>query len=166
MADRTEGLHQAVCVDVWDIYPTKRDEQYGGGIVDQTRIVWQLDLESPEGRRYEVMAIYTASLHEKAKLRKHLESWRGRQFTQQELQGFELENVIGANCQIHVIHRLSNNGKTYANVQAIVPLGKGQVKIRASEDFVRRKDRQQAQPWMQTTNGGGSMEADDNTVPF
>ena len=101
-----EGLHQAVCVDVWDIYPTKRDEQYGGGIVDQTRIVWQLDLESPEGRRYEVMAIYTASLHEKAKLRKHLESWRGRQFTQQELQGFELENVIGANCQIQVIHRL------------------------------------------------------------
>ena len=157
-----EGLHQAVCVDVWEIWTEKRPEHFGGGLVDKTRLVFQLDREDEDGQRYEVMGTYTASLHEKARLRQLLESWRGRRFTDDELKGFDLENVIGVNCQLQVVHTLSKNGKTYANVQAIVPLGKGQVKVRPSDDFVRRKDRQQTQ---ENTNGGGSVETDDD-VPF
>ena len=157
-----EGLYQAVCVDVWEIWVEKRPEHFGGGLVDKTRLVWQLDKEDEEGRRFEVMSTYTASLHEKAKLRGHLESWRGRRFTDDELKGFELENIVGVNCQIQVVHTLSTSGKTYANVQAIVPLGKGQVKIRPADGFVRRKDRQKTQ---ENTTASGSVETDDD-VPF
>jgi hypothetical protein len=160
-APAPEGLHQAVCVDVWEIWTEKRPEHFGGGLVDKTRLVWQLDKEDKDGRRFEVMGTYTASLHEKAKLRQHLESWRGRRFTDEELKGFELEQIVGVNCQIQVVHNVSANGKVYANVQAIVPLGKGQVKIRP-EDFVRRKDRMQPQ---ENTSGNGSVESDDD-VPF
>ena len=39
---------------------------------------------------------YTLSLNEKSTLRAHLSSWRGRQFTAQELEGFEVSNVVGA----------------------------------------------------------------------
>ena len=155
-----EGLHQAVCVDVWDIWTEKRPEQYGGGLVDKTRVVWQLDSATEDGQRYEVMQTYTASLHEKAKLRQHLEAWRGKRFTEDELKGFELEHVIGANCQVQVVRNLGKNGKTYANVQAVVPLGKGQVKIRPSEDYVRRKDRRKDE------DGSQPFDASDDDVPF
>jgi hypothetical protein len=137
-----EGLHQAVCVDVWDTWTEKRPEEYGGGIVDKTRIVWEIEEEDPEtGKPFQCSQVYTASLHPKAKLRAHLESWRGRRFTDVEVQGFDLENLLGANAQVQVVHNLSKNGKTYANVQAVVPAAKGSIKLRASEGFVRKKDR-------------------------
>jgi hypothetical protein len=108
--------------------------------------------------------MYTASLFEKANLRKHLESWRGRKFTDDELKEFELENLIEANCQIQVIHNIGNNGIVYANVQAIVPLAKGMTKMRISPDFVRKKDRKHEGPTRDPESG--SDGPDDEDVPF
>lgn len=157
-----EGLHQAVCCDVWDIWTEPRPEEYGGGIVDKTRIVWQLDQTDDEtGKPFEASQIYTASLHPKAKLRGHLESWRGKKFSEQEVQGFDIENLIGANCQIQIVHNLSKNGKTYANVQAIVPAGKNMTKLRVTEDFTRKKDRKP-----DNANNGHAASQDDDEVPF
>jgi len=160
-----EGLHQAVCVDAWDVWTEQRPEEFGGGLVDKTRLVWEIDKTDKENRRpYQVSHLYTASLHEKAKLRQHLESWRGRRFTDEERQGFDLENVIGANCQLQIVHRLSRNGKTYSNVQAIVPIGKGMTKMRPSSDFIRRKDRKDRnEPEVEAPS---SDDHDDDTVPF
>lgn len=156
-----EGVYQAVCADIWDIWTEKRPEQWGGGLVDKTRIIWQLDVSDEEsGRPYEVAQVYTASLHEKAKLRQHLESWRGRKFTAEELKGFDLENVIGANCQIQVVHNLGSNGKTYANVAAIMPLGKTMTKFRVSDGYVRHRDRTK-------TNGTPAQQYEaPEEVPF
>ena len=44
---------------------------------------------------------YTNSLGEKANLRKMLENWRGRAFTQEEMDGFDLRNVLGLSL-IHI----------------------------------------------------------------
>ena len=43
----------------------------------------------PDGKPFLVRRRYTASLHEKSALRKDLESWRGRAFTNVELDGFK-----------------------------------------------------------------------------
>lgn len=64
---------------------------------------------------------YTASLGDKAILRKDLESWRGRKFTPQELKAFDLKNILGKGCLINIVHDESS-GKTYANIKAIMPL--------------------------------------------
>lgn len=137
-----EGVHSAVCVDVHPITTEERPQQYGGGIVDKTMLVWQLEDSDPDGKPYEVAKKYTASLHEKATLRKDLESWRGRRFTADELLGFELDSVIGACCQLQLLHNVSQkNGKTYANIQSIMPLGKGMAKVAPAPGFVRKKDR-------------------------
>jgi hypothetical protein len=57
-----------------------------------------------------------------------LESWRGRPFTQEELNGFSLENVLGAPCMLSVVHKPSKDGtKMYANVGSVVALPKGMV---------------------------------------
>ena len=134
-----EGLHQAVCVDFVDL--GEQDTPWGKK--QKVRIYWQVDAVMPEtGERFLVSNTYTASLNEKATLRHHLEAWRGRKFTEAELQGFETENLIGANCQIQVIHVPSKKDPTvkFANIQAIVPVGRNTAKM-APENFVRFKDR-------------------------
>jgi hypothetical protein len=139
------GIHAAVCVDVQDL-----GLQTGAyGAKHKVRLVWQLDALDPEaGRRVEVARVYTLSLSERAALRKDLECWRGKKFTDQELDlGFDLERVIGANCQVVVSHDLGDNGTTYANVDSVLPAAKGAPKL-APEAFTRLKDRAQGR-----TNG-------------
>jgi len=132
-----EGLYQAVCVDVVDLGNVTT--QWGDK--PKCRIVWQVDeIDPATGRRYDVRSWYTLSLSEKATLRKHLEAWRGRKFTTLELRGFDLEHLIGANCQIQVIHKISDEGKTFANLQAIVPANPKAPKLQP-EHYVRDKDR-------------------------
>jgi len=63
---------------------------------------------------------FTLSLAEKATLRKDLQTWRGRDFTADELRGFELKNVLGAWAMISVVKAEGNNGKEYTNIQAIL----------------------------------------------
>jgi hypothetical protein len=139
-----EGVHRAVCVDVHPVFTEDRPIQYGGGIVDRTRLVWQLEDVDENGVPYEVAQKVTASLHEKAKLRKLLESWRGRAFTPDELKGFDLDTVIGASCQLQLLHNVTKKdgkSKTYANIQAIMPLPKGSPKVVPAPGYVRKQDR-------------------------
>jgi hypothetical protein len=67
---------------------------------------------------------YTLSLGEKANLRKDLQSWRGRAFTMEELEGFDLVNVLEKNCMLQIINT-TKDGKTYSNISSILPLYKG-----------------------------------------
>lgn len=161
-----EGLHVAVCADVWDQWTEPRREDWGGGLQDKTRIVWLVeDINLATKRPYEVSQIYTLSLHEKAKLCQHLEAWRGKKFTDEEKRGFDLERLIGVSCQVQVVHKITDGG-TYANVQAIVPLGKGQPKLRVPDGYVRHKDRQPAAPVGAPNEDSDAFEADDESVPF
>lgn len=151
-----EGLHQGVCVDVIDLGMT----QTPWGEKQKVELRWQIDTLNPEtAKRFLVMQRYTLSLNEKATLRHHLEAWRGKKFTNEELAGFDLEKLVGANCQIQIVHNLSDQGRVFANVQALVPIGKGMVKMRP-EDYVRAVDRQ-AQG-----NGHGTDPDDGEVVPF
>jgi hypothetical protein len=63
---------------------------------------------------------FTLSLAEKSTLRKDLQTWRGREFTSEELRGFELKNILGAWAMISVIKSTGNNGKEYTNIAAIM----------------------------------------------
>lgn len=156
-----EGLHPAVCCDVVDL-----------GLVDtpwgqkhQVELRWELDFECDEtGKRYVCRKRYTNSLSEKANLRKDLQVWRGQPFTAEELRGFDLERLIGVSCQVQVMHRLTDDGKTYANVVAVIALGKGMAKMHVSEDYVREKDRVKDTHTV-AGNGHNDLE-DDDPIPF
>jgi len=154
-----EGLHGAVCCDVVEL--GAEPNPFNGGVLqEKVRIIWQLADEDPEtARPFEASQKYTLSLHEKAKLCQHLEAWRGRKFTEEEKRGFDLEKLIGVGCQIQVVHNVSDNGKTYANVQAVVPLGKGMVRIPVSEAYQRVKNRRARAP-------EETHEVDPDPVPF
>lgn len=133
-----EGTHQAVCVDVIDA--GMHDNPFQPGKQQhKIDIVWQLNEMRDDGQRYQAWKRYTLSLNEKAVLRHDLESWRGRPFTADELRGFDVAAVTGANCLINIVHRTSqtNPGRVYGNVASVMPLIKGMPKI-AADGYVRR----------------------------
>lgn len=67
---------------------------------------------------------YTMSLNEKATLRKTLDAWRGRAFTQEELVGFNLAGLINAPCMLTVTNT-EKNGNVYANISGVSKIMKG-----------------------------------------
>lgn len=74
-----------------------------------------------DGKPFTVSAEFTSSLSENSALRPFLEGWRGRAFTEQELDGFDVSNVLGAPCMLTIQHS-QHNGKTYANATAATPM--------------------------------------------
>lgn len=141
-----EGMYPAVCCDVVDrgIVTT------AWGTSHKVQIRWQLDGNEAgirdDGKPWLVVRQFTLSLHEKATLRKFLESWRGRRFTDQELKdGFDLERLLNVPCILQVIHDMSADGKTYANVQNVMPLPKGAPKP-VVIDYVRAIHRGEVEP--------------------
>lgn len=91
-------------------------------------IVWNIVGETVKVNDEELPRViskeYTMSLGGKSTLRKDLEAWRGRPFTTEELQGFDLKNILNVPCQLQ-INQQEKNGKTYVNIAAIMAIPKG-----------------------------------------
>jgi len=122
----SEGIKIAVCSMVIDL--GIQETSYGDK--SQLFIQWQIPAERVEIKGENLPAVisqrYTASLNEKANLRKTLEAWRSRKFTEEELSGFDMSTILGAGCQIQVVHNKSQDGtKTYANIGSIMGLPPG-----------------------------------------
>jgi hypothetical protein len=123
-----EGAYLATCVRIIDLGTQITSFQGADKLQRKVLLVWEVPDEiveyEGEKRPALIMQRYTASLSDKANLRKHLEAWRGRRFTDDELRGFDLKNVLGKPCQIQVVHS-ENGGNVYANLAAIMALPKG-----------------------------------------
>jgi hypothetical protein len=96
----------------------------------QLRIGWELFGEDDTGQPLTALVNgkpmpltigteYTVSMHEKATLRIHLAAWRGRDFTADEIKGFEVKKLLGAYCMVNCTTS-EKNGKT--KVAGITPL--------------------------------------------
>lgn len=132
------GPALAVCCDVVDLGLVTGKF----GTKPEIKIVWQLaDVDDQIQKRPIVQKRYTLSLHEKANLRKDLESWRGRPFTTEELKGFDVEKVIGVPVFLNIVHN-TKDGTTYANAAAVMPPPKSSPAV-AVEGYIRVKDRTQ-----------------------
>lgn len=127
------GVHNALCFAVYDLGTHHSIGQGWDKMVRKVLIMWELsDLRIEIDGKDLPRAIsnrYTLTLHEKGKLRGDLEGWRGQPFTQEQLDGFDLRNLLGAGCQLQVIHEPGKNGKTYANIKTIIPAPKGGAKV-------------------------------------
>lgn len=157
-----EGLHQAVCIDVVELGLVTT--QYKGAPYTRrcSEIRWVIEEKDPKtGKPHMLLRRFTESLSTKGHLRPFLESWRGKKFTNEELKGFDIEKLVGANCQIQVIHNISNDGETYANVQAVVPIHKNAGRMAVPSDYIRVKDREQ-----QANGDHGATVEEEEYVPF
>lgn len=145
-----QGLWPALAIDVIDLgeveTPFKHEKGPLAGqtkVQHQIQIVWQVDAlnddDSParrdDGTMHRLSKFYNLSLNENANLRKDLDRWRGKPFTDEELaEGWDVEAVIGAQCQLQVIH---DGDKV--KVDTVLPRGRRDGDIQPDE-YTREKD--------------------------
>ena len=122
------GTHIARCFRLTDIGTHHSENQGKPNVRNQVIVEWELPNElmdvGEEKKPATVSKFYTNSLSEKANLRKDLEAWRGRQFTEDELQKFDLMAILGKPCMVTVIHE-TKDGKTRAKVTGVTAMPKG-----------------------------------------
>jgi hypothetical protein len=123
-----EGTRIARCIQVIDL--GHQYSEYYNKVKHKILLAWELpSVSHAEGARIgEPMLVfkrYTLSLHENSNLRADLESWRGRAFTEEELEGFDVLKVLDHPCQVSITHRKEGKN-TWADVKSVTSLGEGQ----------------------------------------
>lgn len=119
------GSHRAVCVGVVDLGHQTSNFSGEVSVKQQVLLTWELvDELMEDGRPFTLSKFFTLSLHEKAGLRKFLNGWRGVPFTEAELKGWDVRNILGKPCLLSVSHTTKGD-RTYANIEAAAKLPKG-----------------------------------------
>lgn len=124
------GTHLARCISLIHIgHIPNTIKGAKSDIRNVIRLTWELPEEllpakdGETGMPYVISQDYTLSMHEKASLRKLVQTWLGTKMTDEEAENFDVESLIGKACLLNVIHTVSNaNGKTYGNVQSVTSL--------------------------------------------
>jgi hypothetical protein len=124
------GMHLARCYRVIDM--GTQITTWKGATKQQPKVMLQFEVHSEDasghalitdkGEPLSISKTFTASLGENAILRQELENWRSRAFTQEELNGFELKNVLGAWALLSVVKEVGNDGNEYTNISSINPV--------------------------------------------
>lgn len=121
------GTWIARCFRVIDMGEQPVEFQGERKLTPKLMLSWELldeDTQREDGTPMTVHKRYTASLHEKSRLRQDLEAWRGRSFTPEELQAFDVKKLAGAFALLGIVHQ--EKGETiYANVASIMKPPKG-----------------------------------------
>lgn len=129
-----EGTYQAVATGIIDV-GLQYSEKYQKSS-PKLMIMWTFPTEKITVNEEEVYRIqskeYTNSLGEQSNLRRDLQSWRGKQFTEDELRGFDLTNILDVPCLMQIIHK-EKNGNKYTEISSIMALPKNMPKADASK---------------------------------
>lgn len=126
------GSYIARCYLLVDMGEQLSDGKYGQTVQHKVRLGWEVFGEDETGapltvdvngveRPLTTGKTYTLSLSEKAGLRKDLTSWRGRDFTTEELEGFDITNILNVYCMLNITTS-EKDGKTFTNISAITPI--------------------------------------------
>lgn len=118
------GTHLAMCYMLVDLglqenpfNPKKKQHKIIIG--------WELPEEKlDDGRPMVISSFYNLSLFKTANLLKDLQTWRGKEFTSEELEGFDLRNVIAKPCLLSIVHE-EKDGTIKTKVKGIAALPKG-----------------------------------------
>ena len=121
------GMYLARCYRIVDLGTQK--SEHLGQVKNLKKFMLQFEvhgeddagnaLVTAKGEPLSISKNFTLSLAEKATLRKDLETWRGRPFTEDERAGFQLENLLGVWAMISVIKAMGKDGKDYTNIANI-----------------------------------------------
>lgn len=136
-----EGTYHAICYGVVDL--GTHESKFGPK--QKVLIFWELpdermDFVDQDGEKISKPRVisnrYTNSIHEKATLGQLLTSWRGKPFSQEERDNFDLFDIINANCLLGIVHNKAGDD-VYANVGTVVKLMKGMI-IKLPENPILR----------------------------
>jgi len=108
------GRYKASCYRIVDV--GTHNETYEGETKKRHSVFlyWELDEKMSDGKPFSIMKQYTLSLNEKSALYIHLCTWRNKKFTEDELKGFDLTNILGCTCELEVEYTSGGNPKVTA----------------------------------------------------
>lgn len=152
------GNQVARCIRVIELGTRKNEWEGRVSWKRETLIVWEL----PEclmtegdfaGKPFTISQFYTASLGEKANLRRDLQNWRGRAFTDEELNGFDQRKILGQPCLLNLINK---NGKV--RIGSISPVVKGMtIPPQVNESLFYDIDEHDESVWEKLSDGVKKM---------
>ena len=117
------GTYHGVCIGVVDV-GTQVSALYGAK--RQIIITWELPEVLGEDSKPRLQTHwYNMTLHDGSRLFLDLSAWRGKDFTSEELAGFDVCNIIGANCFLSI--GIKPNGKP--DVKSVSKLTKTTPKV-------------------------------------
>ena len=118
------GVYMAVCIGFIDL-----GEQYSEKFKNYSykgMYVWELPGETieidGEQKPRQLSKEFTISGSNKSNLRKFVESWNGKSYSDEEFMEFDLFDQVGKACQLNVV---LNETKEYANVDNLMPIPRG-----------------------------------------
>lgn len=126
------GNFVAICNAIIDLgmqpgrgqYPDPKPQVYLRFELPTERVTFTKDGASIEGPM-SIGRDFTASMSEKANLRKFVESWFGKKFPGDEAaSNFDFRQLLGRKCLVNITHT-EKAGKTYANIANATPIPKG-----------------------------------------
>lgn len=122
------GVYSSICIAIIDLGTQEVTWNGTAKLQKKIMITWEIPevtitVDGEEKPRV-ISKEYTRSLDERSRLRPMLESWRGKSFTDSELELFDLANVLGAACTLQILHTTKGD-RTYANIASIMPHQKG-----------------------------------------
>ena len=83
------------------------------------------DAESGEELPRKVGVELTLSMNEKATLRKFLDSWRGKAFTNAEAESFDVTKLLGKPCMLTITEKTAASGNVYNKITGTAKAPKG-----------------------------------------
>ena len=130
------GVYMAVCigfVDLGEQYSEKfKNYSYKG------MYIWELPGETieidGEQKPRQLSKEFAISASNKSNLRKFIETWNSKSYSDEEFMEFDLFEQIGKPCQLNVV---LNETKEYANVDNLMPIPKGFPAPTTSTEFIR-----------------------------
>ena len=125
------GNHLGICYGVYDLGTQHNDafvwegKPIAASDKPQVLIMWEIPAElveiEGEMKPAVISKFYNAFFSDRATLRIHLEAWRGRAFSEEELCGFNIANLLDKPCMVNVVHTDAGKSK----VAGIAALPKG-----------------------------------------
>lgn len=111
------GLHNAICVGVWNIGPHKSEY----GIKNKFMIGFEVEQRNTQTNEQMLhLDIYTMSVHKKSKFGMLYESWIGQRLKDEDRSKFNFSQCVGKKATLNIIHN-----EKYVNISAILPAQDG-----------------------------------------
>ena len=102
------GTHLAVLFQLIDLGTQQVTYEGRTKDVRQVKLVFELhgdDAKLPDGRPMAISKTFSRSPHEKSGLRLFMEKWRGKKFTEEEINEFDFRTMLGKPCLLNVVHK-------------------------------------------------------------
>ena len=130
------GVYMAICIGCVDLGEQYNEtfKNYANKCLYMFELIGETVEVDGEQKPRQLSKEFTISASSKSNLRKFIESWNGKSYSDDEFADLDLFDQIGKSCQLNVV---LNDTKEYANIDNLMPLPRGMAAFKTETPTVR-----------------------------